>query len=144
MKRGRRTGRPRCRGRWTSPSTRAAPGASWAIARGRWTRPSAKAGARRCYNSRSPATFMSEQETLEDHLRRATRNFSARLPEDAALTLGRDLARELQRAHSESPARFPQIEPTKVTMVDGKPVLAGAQPGGDVGEDRFPLGGVPR
>ena len=30
-------------------------------------------------------------ETLEDHLRRATRNFTARLPEDQAITLGRGI-----------------------------------------------------
>ena len=85
---------------------------------------------------------MTEQETLEDHLRRATRNFSARLPEDAVLTLGRDLARELQRAHSETPPRFPELEPSAVPMVDGKPSLAGTRAGGDAGEDLFQLGGL--
>jgi outer membrane protein assembly factor BamB len=86
--------------------------------------------------------MMPDQETLEDHLRRATRNFSARLPEDAVLTLGRDLARELQRAHAESPPRFPELEPTRVTMANGKPSLSGTRAGGDVGEDLFQLGGL--
>src|SRR4030067_1070989 len=46
-------------------------------------------------------------ETLEDHLRRATRSFTARLPEDEALALGRELALELARAHGETPPRHP-------------------------------------
>jgi outer membrane protein assembly factor BamB len=85
---------------------------------------------------------MTDQETLEDHLRRATRNFSARLPEDTVLTLGRDLARELQGAHSESPPRSPELEPAQVPMKDGKPVLPGTRAGGDPGEDLFQLGGL--
>ena len=40
-----------------------------------------------------------ENESLEDHLRRATRNFTARLPEERAVALAAELARELARAH---------------------------------------------
>jgi len=65
-------------------------------------------------------------ESLEDHLRRATRNFTARLPEDQVFALGRDLALELVRAHAETPPRFPDLEPTKVALVDGKPSLTAA------------------
>jgi outer membrane protein assembly factor BamB len=85
---------------------------------------------------------MSEQETLEDHLRRSTRNFTARLPEDRVLALGRDLARELQKAHGETPPRFPELEPALVPMADGRPVLSGSRADGDVPEDLFRLGGL--
>ena len=43
-------------------------------------------------------------ESLEDHLRRATRNFTSRLPEDQVFALGRALAAELARAHAQTPA----------------------------------------
>jgi outer membrane protein assembly factor BamB len=85
---------------------------------------------------------MSDQETLEDHLRRSTRNFTARLPEDRVLALGRDLARELQRAHTETPPRFPEVDPAQVALVDGRPVLSGSRADGDVAEDLFRLGGL--
>jgi len=85
---------------------------------------------------------MADQETLEDHLRRATRNFSARLPEDAVLTLGRDLARELKRAHSETPPRFPELDPAQVPMAEGKPTLPGTRASGSATEDLFRLGGL--
>lgn len=85
---------------------------------------------------------MADQETLEDHLRRATRNFSARLPEDAVLTLGRDLARELQKAHTETPPRFPELDPALVPMAEGKPVLAGARANGAPDEDLVRLGAL--
>jgi outer membrane protein assembly factor BamB len=81
-------------------------------------------------------------ETLEDHLRRATRNFTARLPEERAVTLAAELARELARAHAESPARHPDLEPAAVAVVDGHPRLDGAIAGSDVAEDLFRLGGV--
>ena len=53
-------------------------------------------------------------ETLEDHLRRATRNFTARLPEDQALALGRDLALALAAAHAEDPPRHPPLDPAAI------------------------------
>jgi outer membrane protein assembly factor BamB len=81
-----------------------------------------------------------DNETLEDHLRRATRNFTTRLPEDQVLTLGRDLARELARAHAESPPRHPELDPNEVPMEAGTPKLAGTRPGGDPSEDLFRLG----
>jgi outer membrane protein assembly factor BamB len=81
-----------------------------------------------------------EHETLEDHLRRATRNFTTRLPEEQVLTLGRDLARELARAHAESPPRHPELEPSQVPMEAGGPRLAGTRAAGDASEDVFRLG----
>jgi len=83
-----------------------------------------------------------EKETLEDHLRRATRNFTARLPEERAVVLAAELARELARAHAESPARHPDLDPAAVVIVDGHPRLEGGSSGPDVAEDLFHLGGV--
>lgn len=83
-----------------------------------------------------------EHETLEDQLRRATRNFTTRLPEDQVLTLGRDLARELARAHAESPPRFPELDPGLVAIEDGRPRLSGTRPGGEASEDLFRLGAL--
>src|SRR5262245_18948604 len=81
-----------------------------------------------------------EQETLEDQLRRATHNFTTRLPEEQVLTLGRDLARELVRAHGETPPRYPELDPGQVLLEDGHPRLPGTRPGGDASEDLFRLG----
>lgn len=79
--------------------------------------------------------------TLEDHLRRATRNFTAPLPEDDVFSLGADLARELARAHAETPPRHPDLEPSSVVMADGRPRLAASRPGtGSASEDLFLLG----
>ena len=80
--------------------------------------------------------------TLEDHLRKTTRNFSARLPEEQVLALGRDLARELARAHAETPPRHPEIEPAAIALADGKPVLEGGEAAGDVAEDLLQLGAL--
>ena len=63
-------------------------------------------------------------ESLEDHLRRATRNFTTRLPEEQVFALGRALAAELARAHAEKPARYPDIDPARIEMADdGQPSL---------------------
>jgi outer membrane protein assembly factor BamB len=83
-----------------------------------------------------------EQETLEDQLRRATRNFTTRLPEEQVLTLGRDLARELARAHGETPSRYPELDPGQILMEEGKPRLTGTRAGGEAGEDLFRLGAL--
>lgn len=86
-----------------------------------------------------------ENESLEDHLRRATRNFSARLPEERAITLAAELARELARAHAEAPPRHPDLDPAAVVIVDGHPRLDGAAsetPAPDAAEDLFRLGGI--
>ena len=85
---------------------------------------------------------MTTRESLEDHLRKTTRHSSARLPEEQVLTLGRDLARELARAHAESPPRHPEIEPATIAFVDGKPVLEGGEAPGDVTEDLLQLGAL--
>lgn len=82
------------------------------------------------------------RETLEDHLRRVTRNFTAPLAEDATLALGRDLLRELARAHAETPARHPELSPEAAYLVDGKPVLEGGQGDGSAAEDLFRLGAL--
>src|SRR5688572_19697844 len=82
-----------------------------------------------------------EKETLDDHLRKATRQSTARLPEDRVFALGRDLARELAAAHAETPPRHPPLEPGEVVMVDGAPRL-GPGPSGDVAEDIFRLGAL--
>ena len=79
--------------------------------------------------------------TLEDRLRRATRNFTAPLPEDDVLSLGADLARELARAHAETPPRHPDLEPSAVVMKEDRPRLEGSRPGaGSDSEDLFLLG----
>lgn len=78
--------------------------------------------------------------TLEDHLRRATRNFTAKMPEEAAFALGKDLARELERAHGETPPRFPAIEPGQIPMSDGRPRLEGTTLARDAREGLFELG----
>ena len=83
-----------------------------------------------------------ERETLEDHLRRATRNFTSALPEDQVLALGRDLARELARAHAESPPRHPDLEPRAIAMSEGAPRLEGGAAEGDAAEDLFLLGAL--
>ena len=80
-------------------------------------------------------------ETLEDHLRKATRRSTTRLPEDRVFALGRDLARALAAAHAETPPRHPSLEPADVVMVDGVPQLGVGQPG-DEGEDIFRLGAL--
>jgi outer membrane protein assembly factor BamB len=82
------------------------------------------------------------EETLEDHLRRATRNFTARLAEDVALTLGRDLALELQRGHQGTPPRFPEVDPARIAMADGKPRLEGGPAAGEAREALFQLGAL--
>src|SRR5260221_5349732 len=82
------------------------------------------------------------QESLEDHLRKTTRHFTARLPEEQVFTLGRDLARELARLHAESPPRHPEIDPATIAFVDGKPVLEGGEAAGDVAEDLLQLGAL--
>jgi outer membrane protein assembly factor BamB len=81
-------------------------------------------------------------ESLEDHLRRATRNFTARLPEDQVFALGRDLARELARAHAERPPRFPEVEPSAIAMVNGSPRLEGGRGQGSEADDLFALGAL--
>jgi outer membrane protein assembly factor BamB len=81
-----------------------------------------------------------DAETLEDHLRRATRGFTARLGEERVLALGRELAAELVAAHAETPARHPSLDPATIPMVDGRPRLAGGTAEGDAGEDVFALG----
>src|SRR5258708_19661534 len=83
-----------------------------------------------------------ETEFLEDHLRRLTRNFTARLPEDVVFALGGDLARELTRAHAASPPRHPSLEPAAVPMVDGRPRLEGGGPEGDPAEALLGLGAL--
>src|SRR5688572_1019487 len=82
-----------------------------------------------------------DKETLEDDLRKSTRRFTARLPEDRVFALGRDLARELAAAHPETPPRHPSLEPADIVMVDGAPRLGAGQPG-DQGEDIFRLGAL--
>src|SRR5262245_11008784 len=81
-------------------------------------------------------------ETLGDELRRVTRNFTAPLQEEAALALGRELLRELERAHSESPARHPDLSPSSVRLSEGKPVLEGGPTEGSVADDLFRLGAL--
>jgi outer membrane protein assembly factor BamB len=80
--------------------------------------------------------------TMEDHLRRATRNFTGTLPEDDVLALGADLARELARAHAETPPRHPDLDPAVVTFAEGRPRLEGTRPGGSEAEDLFVLGAL--
>ncbi len=82
-----------------------------------------------------------DKETLEDHLRKATRRSTSRFPEDRVFALGRDLARELAAAHAETPPRHPSLEPADIVMVDGVPRLGAGQPG-DAGEDIFRLGAL--
>src|SRR5947207_3568924 len=81
-----------------------------------------------------------DPETLADHLRRATRNFTSRLPEDRVFALGHALAAELARAHAEQPARHPDLDPESVPMADGAPRLPGGTASGDTAEDLFRLG----
>ena len=81
-----------------------------------------------------------EQETLADHLRRATRNFTTRLPEDRVFAIGHALATELARAHAEQPPRHPDLDPDSIPMTDGTPRLPGGGARGDGGEDVFRLG----
>jgi len=85
---------------------------------------------------------MAEGETLLDDLRRRTRSFTNRLPEDEVFGLGRDLARELVRAHAESPPRHPSLDPAAIPLLEGKPSLGGALPDGESGEDLFLLGAL--
>src|SRR5215470_14360654 len=81
-------------------------------------------------------------ETLEDQLRRATRHFTTKLPEDEALAIGRDVVRELARAHGETPPRFPDVDPATIAVVDGKPRLEGGAAAGDPREALFRLGAI--
>jgi len=81
-------------------------------------------------------------ETLEDHLRRATRSFTARLPEDEALALGRELALEVARAHGETPPRHPELDPSAIPMEGDRPRLDGGTVEGDVAEDLLTLGAL--
>src|SRR5262245_9623520 len=80
--------------------------------------------------------------TLEDHLRKVTRNFTAKLPEDQLFGLGRDLARELLRAHAEQPPRHPGLELDAIEMTDGAPRLSGGAGPGSAAEDLFRLGAL--
>lgn len=80
------------------------------------------------------------RESLEDHLRKATRHFTARLPEEQVFSLGRDLLLELARAHAES--RHPEIDPAAIPFAAGRPLLEGGDAGGDVAEDLLQLGAL--
>ena len=82
-----------------------------------------------------------DHETLEDHLRKATRQSSARLPEERVFALGCSLARELAAAHGETPPRHPSLEPADVAMLEGTPRLGPGHPG-EPGEDLFRLGAL--
>jgi hypothetical protein len=81
-----------------------------------------------------------DQETLADHLRRATRNFTSRLPEERVFTIGEALAAELARAHAETPPRHPDLDPDLIPMADGAPRLTGGSAAGETSEDLFQLG----
>jgi len=82
-------------------------------------------------------------ESLEDHLRRATRNFTTRLPEDQIFALGRDLAGELSRAHAETPPRYPELDAARIEMdSDGRPRLGGGAAKGRPAEGLLALGAL--
>jgi eukaryotic-like serine/threonine-protein kinase len=81
-------------------------------------------------------------ESLEDHLRRTTHNFTKPLPEDQVFALGRDLARELARAHAETPPRFPDLEPARIEMKEGTPRLLGGEPAGREADQLIALGAL--
>ena len=81
-------------------------------------------------------------ESLEDHLRRTTHNFTKPLPEDQVFALGRDLARELARAHAETPPRFPDLEPARIEMVEAAPRLSGGAAIGQEADDLVSLGAL--
>lgn len=82
-----------------------------------------------------------DEETLADHLRRATRNFTSRLPEDRVFAIGQALAASLARAHAEQPARHPSLDPDAIPMAaDGTPGLPGGVTAGEATEDLFGLG----
>jgi outer membrane protein assembly factor BamB len=81
-------------------------------------------------------------ETLEDHVRRATRGFTARLTEDEVFALAHDLANGLARAHAETPPRHPELEPSRVHMAEGHPRLEGQRSDGAVGDDLLRLGAL--
>jgi outer membrane protein assembly factor BamB len=81
-------------------------------------------------------------ESLESHLRRATHNFTKPLPEDQLFALGRDLARELARAHAERPPRFPDLEPSLIEMVEGAPRLSGGVATGREADHLIRLGAL--
>src|SRR5687767_12125273 len=84
-----------------------------------------------------------EPETLEDHLRRATRRGAAKLDEDRVLALARDLLRELAKAHAGTPPRHPSLDPARIRMEGGLPRLdADATGPGDASEDLFQLGAL--
>src|SRR6185436_17372045 len=85
---------------------------------------------------------MAEAETLLDDLRRRTRSFTSRLREDEVFSLGRDIARELARAHAESPPRHPSLDPATILLAEGRPTLSGSRQGGDSAEDLFLLGAL--
>jgi outer membrane protein assembly factor BamB len=81
-------------------------------------------------------------ETLQDDLRRRTRNFTSALPEDEVFRLGSALARELVRAHAETPPRHPELDPAHITLDAGLPRLEGSGPSTDPSEDLFHLGAL--
>ncbi|HEY7514961.1 MAG TPA: PQQ-binding-like beta-propeller repeat protein [Vicinamibacteria bacterium] len=81
------------------------------------------------------------EETLEDQLRKATRNFTSPLAEDQALALGRDLLREIARAQAETPPRCPVVEPKTIALVEGRPRLEGGG-GPDAASAVFEIGAL--
>ncbi len=80
--------------------------------------------------------------TLQDDLRRRTRNFTAPLPEDEVFRLGLDLARALAEAHAETPPRHPDLDPSALMLENGAVRLGVAGASTDVGEDLFQLGAL--
>jgi outer membrane protein assembly factor BamB len=81
-------------------------------------------------------------DTLQDDLRRRTRNFTSALSEDEVFRLGGELARELVRAHGETPPRHPELDPARVALEGGLPRLTEAGPSTDAEEDLFQLGAL--
>ncbi len=80
--------------------------------------------------------------SLEEHLRKVTRQFTNPLAEDAALGMARELLRALVGAHAASPPRYPGLDAAAIVYDAGQATLPETSPNASAVDDLFELGAL--
>lgn len=80
--------------------------------------------------------------SLEEHLRKTTRQFTNPLAEEAALGLARDLLRALVLAHAAAPPRYPGLDAAAIGYEAGAASLPETSQNASASEDLFELGAL--